>query len=99
VGYSRRKESREIADSIEESNRQIAGITLGHVCAAGVVVLNVSSHNCPRRGRYRVTRLIDCHGPGMKLIALKSVLAADCSKINSTNFFNRCGCYFPGLPK
>jgi hypothetical protein len=38
-GYSRRKELREIADSIRESNARIAGVTLGQVRASGLVVL------------------------------------------------------------
>src|SRR3954447_15269213 len=99
MGYSRRREAREIADAIDESNRRVAGVTLGTVCSANLVMLEVACHSCPRRGRYRVTRLIDRHGAKMKLIALRSVLAADCSKISSGNFFNKCGCYFPNLAK
>ena len=96
MGYSRRREAREIAESIEESNRRIAGVTLGQVCAAGFVMLDVSCHVCPRRGRYRVTRLIDQHGAGKPLSELTNVFSADCSKRAHESFLNRCGVYFPG---
>jgi hypothetical protein len=95
VGYSRRKELREMAESILESNARIKGVTLGQVCAAGVVVLDVACHGCPRRGRYRVTRLIDRHGAGKGLTELRNMLAADCPKRDSTSVFNQCGAYFP----
>ena len=42
VGYSRRREAREIAEAIEDANRRIAGVTLGQVCAANLVVLEIS---------------------------------------------------------
>ena len=96
MGYSRRREAREIAESIEESNRRIVGVTLGQVCAAGFLMLDVSCHVCPRRGRYRVTRLIDQHGAGKPLSELKNVFSADCSKRAHESFLNRCGVYFPG---
>ncbi len=96
MGYSRRREAREIAESIEESTRRIAGVTLGQTCAAGLVMLDVRCHVCPRRGRYRITRLIDQYGAGKQLSELKNVLSADCSKRAHESFFNRCGVYFPG---
>ncbi|MGH9345478.1 MAG: hypothetical protein ACRD19_17155 [Terriglobia bacterium] len=96
MGSSRRKELREIADGIRESHARIAGVTLGQVCAAGVVVLDVACHSCPRRGRYRITRLIDRHGAGTVLPELRDILAADCPKRNGS-FFNQCGAYFPGV--
>ena len=95
MGYSRRREMREIAESIRESNQSIAGVILGQICAAGIVVLEVSCHVCPRRGRYRVTRLIDQHGAGKPLPELKDVFSADCSKRAHESFFDRCGVYFP----
>ena len=47
MGYSRRKESREIAEVTEESNRSIEGVTLGQLSAAGMVTLHVSCHQWP----------------------------------------------------
>jgi len=86
VGYSRRREAREIAEAIDESNRRIAGVTLGQVCAANLAVLEVSCHVCPRRGRYRVTRLIDRHGAGKSLTDLKDILSADCPSTPTNRF-------------
>jgi hypothetical protein len=97
VGYSRRKEAHEIAESIRESNNAIAGVTLSQVCAGGLVVLEVACYGCSRRGRYRVTRLIDRHGAGKGLPELRDMLAGDCPKRGSASFFNQCGAYFPGL--
>jgi hypothetical protein len=96
MGYSRRREAREIADAIDESHRRIAGVTLGTVCSANLLMLEVACHSCPRRGRYRVTRLIDRHGAKMELRELKDLLSADCPKHANTSFYNRCGVYFPG---
>src|SRR4051794_26899681 len=96
MGYSRRKELREIAESIEASNRAIDGVTLGAVCGSGTVMLPVACHACPRKGRYRVTRLIDRYGPAMPLLKLRDILAADCPK-KAGSFYNQCGAYFPGV--
>ncbi|MDQ2835579.1 MAG: hypothetical protein M3Y50_17925 [Acidobacteriota bacterium] len=97
VGYSRRREDREIAEVIQKSNSSITGVTLGQVCAANFVVLYVSCHVCPRRGRYRVTRLIDQHGAGKPLMELKDALSADCPRHADESSFRRCGVYFPGF--
>jgi hypothetical protein len=70
-------------------------VTLGQVCASGLVVLEVACYQCPRRGRYRVTRLIDQHGAGMELVKFKDLLAAGCSKQGNASYFNRCGVHFP----
>ena len=44
VGYRRRLELREIADTITGiSNNRIAAVTLGQVCATGVVMLDVGA--------------------------------------------------------
>jgi hypothetical protein len=96
MGYSRRREAREIAESIEESQRAIAGVTLGEICSRGMIMLDVACHSCPRRGRYRVTRLIDRYGSHLELSKLTTLLSADCSKKAGTSFFNRCGIYIPG---
>ena len=71
MGYSRRNELREIADCIDASNRAIEGVTLGAVRAGGTVILPVACHTCPRRGRYRVTRLIDRYSAAMPLSKLE----------------------------
>lgn len=89
----------EIAFATREANAAIAGLTLGQVCAAGTVSLEVACYECQRKGRYRLTRLIDRHGAGMGLIELKAMLTADCPKCTNTGFYGQCGAYFPKLPK
>lgn len=74
----------------------VAGVTLGQVCAARLVALDVSCHVCPRRGRYRLTRLIDRQGAGKSLIELKDLLSADCPQHAHESFFRSCGVYFAG---
>ncbi len=96
MGYSRRREDRLIADEIEESNRQIADVTLGQVCAANILFLDVRCHVCSRRGRYRVTRLIDRYGAGKLLSEFRDLLSADCPRRVHETYFRRCGAYFPG---
>jgi hypothetical protein len=95
VGYSRRKEAQEIVDTVKEADRKIQGVTLGQLCAANMAVLDVACFRCQRRGRYRLTRLIDRHGAGMGLVELKSILAASCPKLNSPAHFDICGAHFP----
>jgi hypothetical protein len=60
----------------------ITGVTLGQVCAAEVVFLDVACYQCARKGRYRITRLIDRHGAGTGRLCQRSKdeLAADCPK-------------------
>lgn len=99
VGYSRRKEARELVEVIEESNRRIHGVTLGHLCADATVLLNVACHRCPRRGRYRLTRLIDRYGAAMLLSKLADILSADCPNRNGAAYFRRCGVYFPEVKR
>ena len=88
----------EIAESIDQATRAIGAVTLGQVCASGVVMLEVACRRCPRKGRYRVTRLIDRHGAGIGLPHLKQIIASDCPKRVSTSIYNRCGAYFPDVP-
>lgn len=60
----------EIAFAIREANKAIAGVTLGQVCAAGTVFLEVACYECKRKGSYRLMRLIDRHGAGKGLTEL-----------------------------
>jgi hypothetical protein len=96
MGHRRRKEDLEIFNCTMSSNRDIAGVTLGQVCSANVVMLDVACHRCARRGRYRVTRLIDRYGAAMKLTELKDMLSSDCPYHASESVLQRCGVYFPG---
>ena len=96
MGYSRRRENKEILEAIERADRYILNMTLGGLCASGVVMLPVACYQCQRQGRYRVTRLIDLHGARTKLPDVKRLLAGDCAN-PGTPFFKRCGAYFPGI--
>lgn len=96
MGHSSRKEAWEIVEAVREADRAYGETTLGQVCACGIVTLDVGCYHCARRGRYRVTRLIDQHGAETTLLKLKDILAADCPK-RGGSFFNQCGAYFPGL--
>lgn len=97
VGYNKRREAREVAQTIENSRSAAAGISLGVLCADGAVWLNVACHTCPRRGRYRLTRLIDTYGPTMDLQALAQVLSSDCPNRRSNSIYRVCGIHFPDV--
>lgn len=75
-----RKAKMETTFAIRAANEAIAGMTLGQVCATGTVFLEVACYQCPRRGRYRLTRLIDRRGAGKGLPVLEDELTADCPK-------------------
>jgi len=66
----------------------------GRLCAAGIVTLNVACICCSRRGRYKVTRLIDQHGASMNLALLRDVLSKDCPR-RLGSAMNPCGACFP----
>jgi len=98
VGYNKRKEAWEIVEAIREADRALGETTLGDLCARVVVALDVACYHCPRRGRYRVTRLIDHYGAETTLPELKNILAGSCPK-RGGSFFNQCGAHFPGLQR
>ena len=58
-------------------------------------MLEVACYQCQRKGRYRVTRLIDRHGAGMELVELKTLIAGDCPKQGNVSYFQRCGVNYP----
>lgn len=89
VGHHKRRESTEI-----RAATQIKPITLAQICAAGIVTLNVACVCCSRRGRYKVTRLIDQHGASMNLVMLRDVLSIDCPR-RLGSAMNPCGACFP----
>ena len=70
-------------------------VTLGQVCASGMVKLSVACLRCNRQGLYRVTRLIDRHGAGKSLPELRHVFAADCPKQKANRIYDQCGVYYP----
>ncbi len=95
MGHNRRRENWEIAEAIKEAKEQLQGVTLGAACAANVITLEWACYRCPRRGRYRLTRLIDRHGPKMQLLDFQDMLAATCPKHGTHSVLNGCGIYCP----
>jgi hypothetical protein len=93
------RKPRELVELIEDANRCIEGLTLGHLCATGTVFLNVACYRCPRRGRYRLTRLIDRYGPIMLLSKLADTLSTDCPNRRGDGYFRKCGVYFPNAKR
>lgn len=59
--------------------------------------LEVECMRCGRRGRYRVSGLIDQHGPGFDLGQLQKLLTADCPDAAADHWSERCNVRFPGL--
>jgi hypothetical protein len=97
MGYNKRRDQNEAMADLEKERRYVQNMTLGGICAAGIITLNVACMNCPRRGRYRVTRLVDRYGAGLGLPDLKTLLAADCREKQSPWPQHSCAVYFPGL--
>lgn len=62
-----------------------------------MVHLHVACVRCRRKGRYRITGLIDRYGATMGLPELRYLIAADCPRIRSASIYDRCGAYYPGL--
>jgi len=71
-------------------------ITLGQV-APHRLVLDVVCNRCDRRGRLRIDRLLDEHGPDMPMPELRMILAADCPRIQANEMRDPCGVHFPAL--
>ncbi len=70
-------------------------VNLGLVCSSGMVMLNIACRHCPRKGRYRVTRLIDQYTAAMGLPQLREIISSDCPKRREVSIYDRCGAYFP----
>jgi len=73
-------------------------ITLAKI-APKLTMLEIACTKCDRYGRLSVTRLIAEHGEDMALPELKEVLAADCPRQRATSLYDRCGAYYPQLPR
>jgi hypothetical protein len=73
-------------------------ITLAQV-AVPSGTLEIGCRKCDRYGRLRVDKLIAEHGAGMGLSGLPSLLAADCPRGKEHSIYDRCGAYYPQLPR
>ena len=73
-------------------------LMLADLEAKGVTRLTVACDRCPRRGAYRVARLVKQHGRDFDLVRLRLRLAADCPAYRTGQGTPRCGARFPQLP-
>src|SRR3954453_1784547 len=65
--------------------------------AAKTVVLDVACIRCPRRGRYRLDRLIEQVGADAGVRTLVPYLIADCPRATLPGIHERCDVWFPCL--
>jgi len=70
------------------------GVTLSQI--KKLKVLHVACNKCERKGRYRITGLIETYGPDKALPDLASDLCADCRNAD-TFTADRCNVFFPNL--
>ena len=71
-------------------------ITLGQV-AARLPTLDVTCNRCDRRGRLHTGPLVQRHGPGLPMPALRQIVAEDCPRMRAGLIHDPCGVHFPGL--
>ncbi len=64
--------------------------------AARQSMLEVRCTKCDRRGRYRITTLIERYGPDFAGPDLREKLSVDCEKHDAAEY-ERCDLYFPDM--
>jgi hypothetical protein len=62
-------------------------------------MLEIACNRCDRRGRLRLSGLLDRHGPGMPLPDLLRILSADCARRQADKMHDPCGAHLPGLAR
>jgi hypothetical protein len=72
-------------------------ITLADLEAKGLSRLEVACDRCPRRGAYRVARLVEQFGRDHDLVSLRLQLAAACPAYCTGQGTPRCGAKYPAL--
>jgi hypothetical protein len=92
MGYNKRAELREMQARINTG-----AVSLGQLCAWGMVKLRVECLRCKRKGLYRITRLIDRHGPLMGLPELRDIVVVDCPRLRAVSIYDQCGVYYPDM--
>jgi hypothetical protein len=73
-------------------------ITLGDIEAKGLSRLVIACDRCPRRGAYRVARLVEQLGRAHDLVALRLQLTAACPAYCTGRTTPACGARYPQLP-
>ena len=61
--------------------------------------LEITCSRCDRYGRLSIARLVREHGAEAALPALRSVIAADCPRMQADNYVDVCGVRFPQLSR
>jgi hypothetical protein len=62
--------------------------------------LIVACKRCPRRGRVKVSTLIQKYSGAAEMPAILRELASDCPNLDeATDHYNRCQAHFPDLPR
>ena len=62
-------------------------------------ILRVECTRCPRKGSYRVQRLIQKYGRQANMMKWREMLVGDCPKRDSPQLHDRCDLICPDLPK
>jgi hypothetical protein len=70
-------------------------VTLGDLVGK-LTMLEVACRLCERRGRLRLSQLIEQHGD-MRLPELRYILAGDCPHAEAVAIGERCNVYYPQL--
>ena len=63
-----------------------------------MTIINVRCTKCDRRGRYRITTLIERYGADFAGPDLREKLSADCEKHDAPEY-ERCDLFFPDMLK
>jgi len=72
-------------------------VPLGEV-AARATHLDVACTRCERRGRYRLSKLVESLGAEFPMTDLAAEITS-CPRRNATAAHERCDVFFPGLPQ
>ncbi len=71
-------------------------VRLGQL-AGRLPIVGVACNRCPRRGRLRLSGLLDWHGPALPVPDLLRLLSADCPRQQADKMHDACGAHLPGL--
>ncbi len=74
-----------------------AGVTRLGQLVGRLPMVEVACRRCPRRGRLRLSGLLDQHGPDMPVPDLIRLLSADCPRRIAGGMYDACGAHLPGL--
>jgi hypothetical protein len=64
-----------------------------------LAILRVECTRCPRKGSYRVQKLIEKYGRKANMMKWREMLPGDCPKRDAPQLHDRCDLICPDLPK